>query len=300
MIRNATPLFLRKRVGPVLALFAYICNVYLNKNRKVPNVLSLEDTVDKILKEKLSVIRFGDGEMSLMENCDLEFQTTNLELASKLKAVLKATDSSLLICVPGFFKKLDHYSSRAFWFILHHLFRYGNVWSELLSFDQVYGDAYLTRPYLSYKDRSKSDQLFTNILSIWKDAKVVLIEGEKSRLGVGNDLFSEVKSLERILCPSENAYSKYDAIKNEALKIDKSKLILISLGPAAKVLAYELFKLGYRVVDVGHIDMEYEMYVRHEEKFVKVRYKYFNEINERNPEDCRDEKYLNQIIARIA
>jgi len=71
------------------------------------------------------------------------------------------------------------------------------------------------------------------------------------------------------------------------------------LGPAAKVLAYDLFKAGYRVIDIGHADMEYEMYIRKEPVQVKVRYKYFNELQERDPEECTDPEYLSQIIANI-
>ena len=47
---------------------------------------------------------------------------------------------------------------------------------------------------------------------------VLLVEGEKSRLGVGNDLFENTGSVKRILCPSENAYEKYDEILKEILK----------------------------------------------------------------------------------
>jgi hypothetical protein len=41
--------------------------------------------------------------------------------------------------------------------------------------------------------------------------------------------------------------------------------------------------------------MEYEMFLKKELQQVKVPFKYFNEINERNPEDCRDETYVGQI-----
>src|SRR5205085_1536863 len=114
----------------------------------------------------------------------------------------------------------------------------------------------------------------------WDDKQVVLIEGSKSRLGVGNNMFKNAASLSRILGPAENAYSRHNEILAAAKKADKGKLILLSLGPAAKVLAYDLFKAGYRVVDICHVDMEYEMYLRKEPVQVKVKYKYFNEIKE--------------------
>ena len=182
---------------------------------------------------------------------------------------------------------------------MHHLYRHGHVWKKLLSYKKKYGDTNMTRPYLAYVDRSNSAYVFKKLFSIWANKDVVLVEGSKSRLGVGNDMFDSVKSLQRILCPPESAYDKYEKIKNEALKIDKDKLILLSLGPTAKVLAYDLFLLGYRVVDIGHIDMEYEMFLRKADKQIKVSHKYFNEINERDPEDCCDEKYISQVIAHI-
>ena len=42
----------------------------------------------------------------------------------------------------------------------------------------------------------------------------------------------------------------------------KNKLILIALGPTATILAYDLYKLGYRAIDIGHIDIEYEWFLR--------------------------------------
>ncbi|MES3005351.1 MAG: SP_1767 family glycosyltransferase [Patescibacteria group bacterium] len=293
------PLSLRQRIGPYVAYVVYIFNIYMRPNRKRPHVLSLDATIDLIKEKNLSAIRFGDGEMSLITNQDLAFQKTNKDLSEKMAHILQTQDDKLLICIPGIWENINGFSKRSFWFSLHHLFRYDHAWKNILSSNKMYGDAFITRPYLNYKDKSVSERIFPKIISLWNEADVVLIEGSKSRLGVGNDLFNNVKSLGRILCPPANAFSKYEAIKSEALKISKNKLILLSLGPTAKVLAYDLFLLGYRVLDIGHIDMEYEMFLRKESGIVKVKYKYFNEIDERNPEECTDEKYLNQILAYI-
>ena len=65
------------------------------------------------------------------------------------------------------------------------------------------------------------------------------------------------------------------------------------------MIGYELFNRGYRVIDIGHLDMEYEMFLRKSEHLVSVPFKYFNEINFRNPEECTDLNYQNQIIVKI-
>ncbi len=300
-IRAHTPLYLRIKIGPLFAYITYVYRVYFSNNSLNFKVLSSEKTIDLIKDNSLSVIRFGDGELSFIENIDLAFQKKNAELATKLKEIITSNHSGLLICVPGIFGKLNHFAKHSYWFSLHHLFKHGETWEKLLSKEYTYGDAFITRPYLTYSEayRAKSGIIFDKLFSIWKDKEVVLIEGDKSRLGVGNNMFDQVQSIGRILCPAENAYDRYDEIKKEALKIDKNKLVLLSLGPTAKVLAYDLFLLGYRVIDIGHIDMEYEMFLRKASKLEKVSYKYFNEINERNPDECDDPKYQSQIIAQI-
>lgn len=298
-IRAVTPLWLRVKVGPYIAYVVYIVRVYVRKNPHAPHVLSIEATIDLIGKEDLSAIRFGDGEISLIDDTDLAFQAKNKELAEKLKLILQTNEKGLLICIPGIFGRLNAFTKRSFWFTLHHLFKHGHIWQSLLSPSQTYGDAFLARPYLTFKDTSNCGRIFDELKGLWEGKDAVLIEGEKSRLGVGNDLFLKARSLERILCPSENAFAKYATIKSEAFKIGKDKLVLLSLGPTAKVLAYELFSAGYRVIDIGHIDMEYEMFLRKQTKLTKVAYKYFNEINERNPEECTDPRYLREVIARI-
>ena len=298
-VREKTPLKIRQIIGWRFAFILYYFNIYLRPNRKRPHVLSVDETIDLVIKNNLSVIRFGDGEISLIDGLDLGFQKQNPDLAIKLGSILQNSINGLLLTVPNMWGRLDWQEEYAYKFGVHHLYRYGHIWKGLLSNNQIYGETGMTRFYLSPKDKSRSGERFKKLFSIWKNKDVVLIEGEKSRLGVGNDMFDQVKSIQRILCPPDNAYDKYDQIKSEALKIDKNKLVLVSLGPTAKVLAYDLFLSGYRVIDIGHIDMEYEMFLRKEKKQTKVRYKYFNEINERDPEDCNDERYLGQIITTI-
>lgn len=298
-IRERTPLKIRQTIGWRMAFLIYYFNIYLRPNRERPRVLSVDETIDLIIKNNLSVIRFGDGEISLIDGLDLGFQKYDAELAAKLKMILKTDINGLLLTLPDMWERQDWQEYYAYRFGVHHIYRYGPAWKSALSFGRTYGNTGMTRFYLCFKDKSQAAERFKKLFSIWENKDVVLIEGEKSRLGVGNDLFNKVKSLQRILCPPTDAYDKFEAIISEAVKIGKDKLILISLGPTAKVLSYDLFKLGYRVIDIGHIDMEYEMFLRQADKQVKVQYKYFNEINERNPEECKDEKYLSQIITVI-
>jgi len=163
----------------------------------------------------------------------------------------------------------------------------------LLNKNKTYYSSFITRFYILYKDKSKISDYVGKLKKIWNQKDIVIIEGQKSRLGVNNNLFDNVKSIQRILCPSINAFNLYNKILNSALKIEKNKLILLALGPTASVLAYDLYKAGYQVIDIGHVDIEYEWFIRNSTKVIRIPNKYVNEAKNGNKNIgiVKDNKY---------
>ena len=65
------------------------------------------------------------------------------------------------------------------------------------------------------------------------------------------------------------------------------------------MLSYELSKEGYRALDLGHIDLEYEWYLKQNSNIV-IQGKYTNEVSGGNMvEECNDNVYKNEIIYSI-
>ena len=166
-----------------------------------------------------------------------------------------------------------------------------------------YYSAAISRFYSHLKDKSKAYKYISKLKKIWEGRDVLLIEGEKTRFGIGNDLLNNAKSIKRILCPTRNAFYFYDKILNAALKVDKSYLILISLGPTATILAHYLTKHGYQAIDIGHADIQYELFLKNATKHFQIPYKFVNEYDEGRNEhslvDAPDKKYYDQIIEKI-
>ena len=152
---------------------------------------------------------------------------------------------------------------------------------------------------MDFARKEDSARWFHDIKGVWNDRDIVFIEGEKSRLGVGNDLFDNARSIRRILGPAKDAFERIDDIMQEACKIEKSALFLIALGPAATVLAYDLFKAGYQAIDVGHVDVEYEWWRMGARKKVKLENKYVNETAIGSEVKDAGEEYKKQIIAQV-
>ena len=162
----------------------------------------------------------------------------------------------------------------------------------------------ITRFYGPNISKIKLRNYVNKVKSIWNNRNILIIEGEKTRLGVGNDLFNNSKSIKRIICPSENAFKVYeiiiDYIKN--LKLELKTLILISLGQTATALTYDLSKFGYQIIDFGHFDIQYEFFLRNATKPIIIPNKYVNEVagGAKNISSVQDKNYYNEIIYKIS
>ncbi|WP_242919046.1 SP_1767 family glycosyltransferase [Pontibacter liquoris] len=273
---------------------------YLRYKNLTPNVLSVESTVKKIIVSKSSVARFGDGEIRLMRGEDIEFQNASKELSLRLQEVLRSNEKGIIICIPDVFSNLNQYKDKAKYIWIKHLAKYYGYWAKSLNSDTIYYNAFITRPYIIYKSITLANERFNSIKSVWHEKNIIIIEGSKSRLGLGNDLFDNTKSIKRILCPTVNAFSKYNDILEEAKKIRKDNVILIALGPTATVLAYDLHQEGYQAIDIGHIDIEYEWYKMKANWTINVPDKHTNEaLDNKAPEHVSDVTYNLQIIATV-
>ena len=294
----------------LLKIYYYLLNIkdkitiFYNRNitekKKAPIVKDTDETLDKIINDKCSVSRFGDGEFSLIYGENLKFQPANKEISEKLKEILNSNKENHIVCIPNVFGKIDWATDTAKIYWIKYLNLNRNKIYKILYKDKCYYDTQVTRLYIDLKDKVLVKNRFEKIKLLWKNREIVIVEGEKSRLGIGNDLFDSAKSIERIICPSINAYSKYNDILDAVLKQDKEKLILIALGPTATILAYDLSKEGYQAVDIGHIDIEYEWFLNGANQKCPVKNKYIGEINGGDiVQNIDNTQYFEQIIKKI-
>ncbi len=268
-----------------------------------PKVKNVYETIRYIIDNKCSVSRIGDGEFGIIiMKKDIGFQKKNLELSKRLKEVLASKQDNLLVCIPDIFNKKELKNrtkdNKRWWKV--YLNQYRKQWYKYIDFNREYGATNFTRYYITRKDKSDCADYFNKVRKIWQDEDIVIIEGEKTRSGIGNDLYDNAKSVKRILAPAENAFDKYQKILEEANKIEPNKLILLALGPTATVLAYDLSRTGHRAIDVGHMDVEYEWFLHKATDRTNLENKYVNESNDNDFSDnFHDEKYESQIIKRI-
>ena len=273
-----------------------------------PVTKNVQQTIDELLNTHKSLVRFGDGEYLIMLNKgNPAFQNKNNLLMQRLREIIKSNNENILVGIVsmwGPYKCDEFCKSKRYW---ENLFsKIKTEVSKYIDFNKTYYSADITR-VTSFNPRLSADRKadiqnnhFNKIKKIWENKDITVIEGCQTRMGVGNDLFSNCRSIQRILCPATNAFNKYDEIFNFCKTQDKNRLYILALGPTAKVLAYDMANLGFRVLDLGHLDICYEWFLRRAGGKCRVPCKYVNEVpGGGKVADCIDPKYLQEIIAKF-
>jgi glycosyltransferase family protein len=268
---------------------------------KLPTVLSIEETIQLLIVSRISLARFGDSEfLYIVDKLNLPYQKYDEKLSSVFKEMLRDTRSDLLVGLPSGYHSMKSLTKEGQRFWRSQItYAYPRLSKYLLP-GKIYGNASITRLYYEIEDKELSKRYFNLIRKIWEGKSILIVEGSKSRLGVGNDLFANAKLIGRVLAPKHNAYEKFQEILNAVREIDQNVIILIALGPTAKAVVFELTKMGYQAIDIGNLDIEYEWFRQSAKEKVKIAGKYTSEaIGGREVEDIFDEEYKNQIIVNL-
>lgn len=274
-----------------------------NKKIRLPKIESIENTRIRIITDRCSVSRYGDGEFQIILGCAKDvYQDNNRLLARRLKEILISDLDNHIVAIADDYGAMEGLREENKNVIRKYMTEEKRAAHyALLDMDKKYYNAYISRPYViyPYNETEKAKKRFKDLQKIWDGQNVLFVEGDKTRMGIGNDLFSNAGKIERIIAPNENAFDVYDEIYNVALEYGKDKLILIALGPTATVLAYDLAKEGYWALDIGHLDLEYEWFLKGK-GYSYIPHKYNNEmLGDTRVEKIFDKGYEDSIIKVI-
>ncbi|OTG79570.1 hypothetical protein B9T31_16915 [Acinetobacter sp. ANC 4558] len=207
--------------------------------------LTIAETINLIVSRKLSVARFGDGEIRMVNSLvGCAFENSSYYGTSKLRTILSENHENLLVCLNG--KATDEWWTK-FWTKEFPAF-------SKFVLPRVYGNTFVSRKIFSHLKQEGIDKW----KSVWDQRKVIFITGDGSRFDFGHVLFDNIAESEVFLSKATHAIKDIPRVLAEVSQKDKDVLFLISLGPAATILAYELTLLGYQAIDIGHITSCYD------------------------------------------
>lgn len=220
------------------------------------------------------------------------------ETVEGLKRLLSYEHEKMIVTIPEIFSDLSIYrkESRQFW--KDHLLFSRKTYEKYCNPAQKYYNTSVSRFYYALEDKGQCGKWAEDIRQIWNDKDVVVVEGERTHNGVGNDLLDTAKSIERIIGPSAQAYAKVDEILSSLPKNIQRQIISGLSWCCRQISGGEAFLEGYRALDIGNLDMEYEWYL-HQAKGKEKLAKHDIVGEEANREAGYD-AYLAQIRKRIS
>jgi hypothetical protein len=216
---------------------------------KIMIILNEEDTVNK-LKEGFSLSRYGDGEFIrvILEARGIsKLQSFNPDMRNKLMEVLINPIKNLMVGIP----RTDHKKG---WVKQFH-----NKFSKFISGKKIeksiFASAFFSRPSMVNRN---NEEYFKKVMSIWNDRKVVLINFNEDL--VNHHLFKHCK-IDFIQISRNDCFSSYNEISEQCKEFyNRRKIFLLSAGPTATCLVYDLACNGEHAIDIGQIALEYSLY----------------------------------------
>lgn len=174
--------------------------MYKSKMKKI-KIHTIDETLNELLATNKSMARFGDGEIKwIFKDCNDSFQDNSNELSKELIRVFNSKNPNLMITLYVSLRTTDGLEKRTKKYALNFWSRYFKPFSKYINYEKDYYNTQVTRPYMDYIDKShdKFDKYFRNLKRLWNDKKVLIVEGDESNLGLGNDLFDNALSISRI------------------------------------------------------------------------------------------------------
>jgi len=211
------------------------------------NILNEYETIEK-LKNGYSIARFGDGEFfNIIQNRKPinKMQEYDNLLREKLLSIFDDPLDDLLIGIPRMDKPnkwVSNFHKEFSKFIINK-----NVYNK-----SIFASAFISRPHMIGISNS---EYFEELKSIWYERYVVIVNfNERIIL---HELFDNCY-VKYIKIERKNCFSDYEFILDKCSKYFKEDvLFLISAGPTATCLAYDICKNIEQVIDIGQIVFEH-------------------------------------------
>lgn len=224
-------------------------------------ILNTDETLTLMENEKISFLRFGDGEIAIMQGNSIPFQEYDARLAKRLRKLLRTNIDGLKIGIPYYYmhpvKHLNEFTAK----FAGALALQRRFLCKYCDRDMTYIDTAITQVYQTY-EKYDFRKYYKRMQKLLSDRHVTIVCGEGVFDKLEYKAFDACKSVEFITAPSMNAYADYDKLLKEVLQTGKKRLVCIVLGPTAKVLACDLHKKGYQAWDMGHYFKDYDAYMR--------------------------------------
>lgn len=227
-------------------------------------VLSQEDSLSKLESFPKSFVRFGDGEIDIIQGKDCPFQSYDPVLSLRLLDILSSDRNDIYIGINrSYFQSAFGFIERNHRFYREHNTEYRRFFVSNCNSDVQYLDACCFGAYLRYEESFDYERHYQRLRNLISGRNIALVAGYGIIEKLEYQFFDVASDIIRINAPCINAFDEYDQLlSNIQNEVPINYLVCIILGQTATVLAADLAEKGYLAWDMGHIAKEYDAYRR--------------------------------------
>ncbi len=214
------------------------------------------ETLDWLATHAGSIARYGDGELLLMLGRGIPFQEFDPVLAQRLRTILGKSNERFIVGIPNFDKLAVTSANKL------------KMWQK----DRIRFSHFVTRglPYFSmYISRPRgivgleSAAYYERMRQLWTDRTVVLVSNQAA--ANEHSVYANARQVHLVRCPAQHAFREYSQLLRACevhLQNDAAPLFLLSAGPTATLLAWDLSERGAQALDIGHLPACYTQFLR--------------------------------------
>jgi len=241
-IKNLKNLFWADYIFTCKLIFAFCL-----KNYKTNIIFYSQREIIEHLKKGKSIIRFGDGEISLMGMCGIHFQDANKDLGRKLKNIVTeySSTSFYIIAVGKRYMSISNSKLRELKLLrcwLPSKVYFNHVFPKFMH----YGDA-----HMFYVNGFFEQQ----IVPLIRHKKIIFVTNESDMTEKKEIVSKSFEDITWVLTPKKNSFSTFDATFEKIIDQVENKentIVIVSTGPMGKVLAHALSSVEIQTIDLGH------------------------------------------------
>ena len=185
-------------------------SVYYNSNAniKLPKILTSEETLDLLLSSNKSLIRFGDGEYSIIDGSDIPCQRYDKVLSGRLYDILKTNDTKFFIGInreyyyPRYNPLLNDTQLN---FSLFRVPYYRKILNKIINYDTIYCNSTITA---IGQDRL-GEGYYVKFKRLWHNKDLLIVTNKNMLTKLKFNIFDNASNIKYLYIPSTNAWNKY-------------------------------------------------------------------------------------------
>ena len=217
----------------------------------MPKIMNEWETIDYLIEHRCGIARYGDGELKLCLGSSTKSHNYSPEISTRLRGILRSDRKECLVGIPRVDRVIPTERKK------HHWAKYDtDRFNSLYLPGKVYGSAFITR--FDEIPEIDCEAYWQKVRSLWQGRSVVVLQGTRKPFLKNPWIVDGATSVRVFHGPVNSAFTEYDSLMATMLaETTLNDLIILALGAAATVIAYDLSLTGRQALDLGHLGMFY-------------------------------------------